>query len=83
MRQPGDRVVIASAGGDHEWRCGCGSTTGRTSYAAAIEALARRKDVPPITSIDELRADVWEFEELLADLTTFRHEPWADLHTEG
>jgi hypothetical protein len=49
-----------------------------SSYAAALDAQARHKDVRPITSTDELRADVWEsdeeLEEFLADLTAFRHE---------
>ena len=48
------------------------------SYAAELEEQARRKGVHPITSVDELRADVFEsdeeLEEFLTDLVQFRHE---------
>ena len=50
----------------------------RGSYAAELEEQARRKGVHPITSVDELRADVFEsdeeLEEFLTDLVQFRHE---------
>lgn len=49
---------------------------GRESYLAELEAQARRKGVHPITSVDELRADVFESDEelveFLANLKTFR-----------
>jgi hypothetical protein len=51
------------------------------SYVAALDEQARRKGVRPITSADELRADVFEsdeeLEEFLTDLTAFRHEHMA------
>jgi hypothetical protein len=51
------------------------------SYAAELDQQARRKGVRPITSADELRADVFEsdeeLEEFLADLEAFRHEHLA------
>lgn len=51
------------------------------SYAAELDEQARRKGVRPITSADELRADVFdsdqELEEFLADLQEFRHEHMA------
>ena len=50
----------------------------RGSYAAELDEQARRKGVHPISSVDELRADVFEsdeeLEEFLADLAQFRHE---------
>jgi hypothetical protein len=46
-----------------------------------LEEQARRKDVEPIKSADELRADVFEsdeeLDEFLADLQTFRHANMA------
>jgi hypothetical protein len=51
------------------------------SYVAELDEQARHKGVRPITSTDELRADVFEsdeeLEEFLADLETFRHEHMA------
>lgn len=51
------------------------------SYSAELDEQARRKGVRPITSADELRADVFEsdeeLDEFLADLETFRHEHMA------
>jgi len=51
------------------------------SYAAELDEQARRKGVRPVTSADELRADVFEtdqeLEEFLADLREFRHEHMA------
>lgn len=51
------------------------------SYLAQLEEQARRKQVQPIESVDELRADVFEsddeLDEFLADLQTFRHEHLA------
>jgi len=53
----------------------------RGSYSADLDEQARRKDVRPIASVDELRADVFEsdeeLEEFLADLETFRHQHMA------
>jgi len=50
----------------------------RSTYSAELDKQARRKGVRPITSVDELRADVFEsdeeLEEFLADLEAFRHE---------
>jgi hypothetical protein len=52
-----------------------------SSYAAELDAQARRKGVRPIASVDELRADVFESDEelddFLADLEAFRHEHMA------
>jgi hypothetical protein len=52
-----------------------------SSYSADLDEQARRKNVRPIASVDELRADVFEsdeeFEEFLADLETFRHQHMA------
>jgi hypothetical protein len=49
-----------------------------STYSAELDEQARRKGVHPITSVDELRADVFEsdeeLEEFLADLEAFRHE---------
>jgi hypothetical protein len=51
------------------------------SYSAELDEQARRKGVRPVTSIDELRADVFEsdeeLDEFLADLEAFRHEHTA------
>jgi hypothetical protein len=51
------------------------------SYTAELDEQARRKGVRPITSADELRADVFEsdeeLEEFLTDLEMFRHEHQA------
>lgn len=51
------------------------------SYLAQLEEQARRKQVQPIESVDELRADVFEsddeLDEFLADLQAFRHEHLA------
>lgn len=51
------------------------------SYLAQLEEQARRKQVRPIESVDELRADVFEsddeLDEFLADLRAFRHEHLA------
>jgi hypothetical protein len=53
----------------------------RGSYAAELDEQARRKGVRPISSADELRADVFESDEelaeFLADLEEFRHEHMA------
>ena len=53
----------------------------RSTYSAELDKQARRKGVRPITSVDELRADVFEsdeeLEEFLADLEAFRHEHLA------
>ena len=53
----------------------------RGSYSADLDEQARRKNVRPIASVDELRADVFEsdeeLEEFLADLETFRHQHMA------
>ena len=50
---------------------------GRSSYAAGLDEQARRKGVRPISSVDELRAEVFEsdeeLDEFLADLDEFRH----------
>jgi hypothetical protein len=50
---------------------------GRSSYAAELDEQARRKRVRPISSVDELRAEVFksdeELDEFLADLDEFRH----------
>ncbi len=47
------------------------------SYRAALAELARRKGVTPTTSVEELRAEVFdtdaELEEFLAGLHAFRH----------
>ena len=54
---------------------------GRSSYAAELYEQARRKGVRPISSVDELRADVFESDEELdefpADLDEFRHRHMA------
>ena len=54
---------------------------GRGSYAAEPDKQARRKDVRPIGSVDELRADIFEsdeeLDEFLADLDGFRHQHMA------
>ena len=51
---------------------------GRSSYAAGLDEQARRKGVRPISSVDELRAEVFEsdeeLDEFLADLAEFRHQ---------
>jgi len=51
------------------------------SYSGDLDEQARRKNVRPIASVDELRADVFEsdeeLEEFLADLETFRHQHMA------
>ena len=51
---------------------------GRSSYAARLDERARRKGVRPISSVDELRAEVFEsdeeLDEFLADLDKFRHQ---------
>ncbi len=51
------------------------------SYAAELDEQARVKGVRPISSADELRADVFEsdeeLEEFLDDLEAFRHEHLA------
>lgn len=53
----------------------------RSTYSAELDKQARRKSVHPITSADELRADVFEsdqeLDEFLADLEAFRHEHLA------
>ncbi len=53
----------------------------RGSYSGDLDEQARRKNVRPIASVDELRADVFEsdeeLEEFLADLETFRHQHMA------
>ncbi|MGO9297356.1 MAG: hypothetical protein ACLP52_26340 [Streptosporangiaceae bacterium] len=50
-------------------------------YSAKLDEQARRKGVRPVTSVDELRADVFEsdeeLDEFLADLKAFRHDPGA------
>jgi hypothetical protein len=50
----------------------------RNCYAAELDEQARRKGVRPITSVDELRAEVFEsdqeLDEFLANLAAFRHE---------
>ena len=50
------------------------------SYAAELDEQARRKDVRPIASAEELQADVFEsdeeLEEFLTDLSA-RHEHMA------
>jgi len=50
----------------------------RSSYAAGLDEQARRKSVRPISSVDELRAEVFEsdeeLDEFLADLAEFRHQ---------
>ena len=54
---------------------------GRSSYAARLDERARRKGVRPISSVDELRAEVFEsdeeLDEFLADLDEFRHRHMA------
>ena len=54
---------------------------GRSSYAAGLDEQARRKGVRPISSVDELRAEVFEsdeeLDEFLADLDEFRHRHMA------
>ena len=54
---------------------------GRSSYAAELDEQARRKRVRPISSVDELRAEVFEsdeeLDEFLADLDEFRHRHMA------
>jgi len=54
---------------------------GRSSYAAGLDEQARRKGVRPISSVDELRAEVFEsdeeLDEFLADLAEFRHQHMA------
>ena len=54
---------------------------GRSSYAAELDQQARRKGVRPISSVDELRAEVFEsdeeLDEFLADLAEFRHQHMA------
>jgi hypothetical protein len=54
---------------------------GPGSYAAELDEQARRKDVRPIASAEELQADVFEsdeeLEEFLTDLAAFRHEHMA------
>jgi hypothetical protein len=56
----------------------CFADPGRNSYAAELDEQARRKGVRPISSMDELRADVFEsdeeLDEFLADLDEFRHQ---------
>ena len=51
---------------------------GRSSYAAGLDEQARRKGVRPISSVDELRAEVFEsdeeLDEFLADLDKSRHQ---------
>ena len=53
------------------------------SYSAELDEQARRKGVRPVTSVDELRVDVFEsdeeleLDEFLADLEVFRHEHTA------
>lgn len=53
----------------------------RGSYVAGLDEQARRKGVHPISSVDELRADVFEsdeeLDEFLTDLEEFRHEHMA------
>ena len=54
---------------------------GRSSYAAELDEQARRNGVRPISSVDELRAEVFEsdeeLDEFLADLAEFRHRHTA------
>ena len=51
---------------------------GRSSYAAELDEQARRNGVRPISSVDELRAEVFEsdeeLDEFLADLDKSRHQ---------
>jgi hypothetical protein len=53
----------------------------RSSYASELDEQARRKGIRPISSVDELRADVFESDEdlddFLADLAEFRHRHMA------
>jgi len=52
----------------------------RSSYAAGLDEQTRRKGVRPIASVDELRAEVFESQELdefPADLDEFRHRHMA------
>lgn len=50
-------------------------------YLADLEEQARRKGTKPITSVNELTADVFEsdeeLDEFLADLYRFRHSDMA------
>ena len=52
-----------------------------SSYSAILDEQARYKGVRPITSIDDLRANVFEsderLDEFLADLEAFRHRHLA------
>lgn len=51
------------------------------SYLAQLQEQARVKGVRPITSVEELKADVFEsddeLDEFLADLQAFRHANMA------
>ena len=53
----------------------------RSLYAAELDEQARRKGVRPISSVHELRAEVFEsdeeLDEFLADLAGFRHRNMA------
>jgi hypothetical protein len=54
---------------------------GHRSYAAELDEQARRRGVRPISSVDELRAEVFEsdedLDEFLTDLAKFRHRHMA------
>jgi hypothetical protein len=56
----------------------------RSTYSAELDKQARRKGVHPITSAAELRADVFESDEelaeFLADQEAFRHVQAAGSH---
>ena len=59
----------------------CPKLRPRWRSAAELEEQARRKGVRPISSVDELRAEVFEsdeeLDEFLADLAEFRHRHMA------